>query len=135
MKNENKTTPTAESVETFLQSIADPQQQADSRELVRIMQEVTGWPPVMWGASIIGFGTYHYKYPTGREGDTMIVGFSPRKQAISLYGLIYYDRQRSLAAKLGPHKEGKGCVYVKRLADIDVEVLKRLVASTLKEYT
>jgi len=133
MKSTNKTQPTDQPVAAFLDAIPGQQQQADSRELVHIMQEATGWPPVMWGSSMVGFGTLHYKYPTGREGDTMVVGFSPRSKALTLYGLINYDQGRQLAAKLGPHEAGKGCLYIKRLSDIDLDVLRRMIAAAARQ--
>lgn len=132
MKNVNKTQPTTQSVAAFLETIPNKQQQADSRALVRIMQEVTGWPPVMWGSSMIGFGTLRYKYPTGREGDTMMVGFSPRAKALTLYGLINYEQGQQLAERLGPHEAGKGCLYVKRLSDIDEDILRQMITAVVQ---
>jgi len=134
-KNTNKTQANTQSVTDFLDAIADEQQRADSHELARMMQEISGWPPVMWGTSIVGFGTYHYKYASGREGDTMVLGFAPRKKALTLYGLVFYDEQRSLAERLGPHEEGKGCLYIKRLADVDGDVLRQLIAEAVKRHS
>ncbi|HUC20759.1 MAG TPA: DUF1801 domain-containing protein [Candidatus Polarisedimenticolaceae bacterium] len=125
--NQNKTIPTSEDVLEFIARLEDADKRADSLKLVRLMGEITGEPPKMWGSSIIGFGSYHYKYATGREGDTTIVGFSPRKQALTLYGVIFYDNNTKLLDKLGPHKQGKGCLYVKRLSDIDLDVLTVMI--------
>lgn len=130
---EPKTKPNDASVEAFLDSISDPQQQADCRQLTDIMRSITGQPAVMWGTAIVGFGNQHYKYATGREGDTMAVGFAPRKQAITIYGLVYYDKNRQAAAKLGSVKMGKGCLYIKRLAEVDLPTLKELIKKSFAE--
>lgn len=114
-------------VEEFVASLEDEQKREDSRQLIAIMQETSGQRPVMWGANMIGFGSYHYKHASGREGDMMVLGFSPRKAAISLYGLIFYEENTSPLTRLGKHKAGKGCLYVKRLADIDISVLKEMI--------
>lgn len=132
MEDANKTQPTIKSVEEFIASIEDKQRQSDSRQLVGLIHTLTGVPPVMWSSSIVGFGTNHYKYASGREGDTAAVGFAPRKDALVLYGVIYYDQNLELAEKLGPHKAGKGCLYIKKLADIDTEVLKQMVKKAFK---
>lgn len=126
-KAENKTTATKGSVDSFLKSVTDKQALADSYELIELMQSVTKQPPVMWGPSIIGFGSYHYKYESGREGDMLAVGFAPRKGTMSIYimgGFAIYDE---LMTKLGKHKTGKSCLYVKKLDDIDRKVLKTLI--------
>lgn len=120
-------------VEEFLATIGNDQQQADSRQLVELMQTVTGVAPVMWGSSIIGFGTHHYKYATGREGDTVAVGFAPRKDALVLYGIIYYDQGLQLVQHLGQHTLGKGCLYIKNLADVDIEILKKMIGEAFKK--
>ncbi len=125
--SDNKTQPTKQSVEEFIATVDDPQKQADSHELIKLMSEITGEPPVMWGPTMIGFGSYHYKYDSGREGDSLVVGFSPRKAALVLYGLIYYDKGQELLNKLGPHRAGKGCLYIKRLADVDRVVLTKMI--------
>jgi hypothetical protein len=127
--DEPVTVPTASSVEAYLAAIDDDQQRGDSETLVRLMQEVTREPPVMWGSGIVGFGSMHYKYASGREGDTMAVGFAARKQSLVLYGVVYYDQNLDSIDALGKHKLGKGCLYVKRLSDIDLDVLRTMVAT------
>ncbi len=131
---ELKTKPTDASVRTYLDAIEDDQRRQDCQLLIAIMKRVTKHEPKMWGASIVGFGSYHYKYASGHEGDSCLAGFSSRKDAISLYGLgggCTVDAQ--LLTELGKHKAGKGCVYVKRLSDIQLPVLERLIASSVKE--
>jgi hypothetical protein len=122
-----KTVPNDQSVDVFLASIDDSRKQEDCRTLVALMQEATGAPPCMWGDSIVGFGTYHYKYASGREADWFLTGFSPRKQALTLYIMSGFDEYDALMAKLGKHSTGKSCLYVKRLADVDMAVLRELV--------
>lgn len=124
---QNKTQPTDAPVESFINSLADEQQRKDSAHLVALMRDITGNEPVMWGPSIIGFGAYHYKYESGREGDMPAVGFSPRKGNLSIYVLDDANRQSELLEKLGPHKTGKVCLYVKRLSDVDLKILKQLI--------
>jgi hypothetical protein len=123
----NKTRPTDASVAAFVAGLADERQRADSERLIALMSKVTGEPAIMWGPSIIGFGSYHYRYASGREGDTPLVGFSPRKTALTLYASAGEDERADLLARLGPHKVGKSCVYVKRLSDVDEQVLADLV--------
>ena len=123
----NKTQPTDASVAAFVAGLADERQRADSERLIALMSKVTGEPATMWGPSIIGFGSYHYRYASGREGDTPLVGFSPRKTALTLYASAGEDERADLLARLGPHKVGKSCVYVKRLSDVDEQVLADLV--------
>lgn len=127
MSDEVKTVPTNASVEQYIAALADEGQRQDSHQLVQLMQTVTGQPPVMWGPSIIGFGTLHYKYASGREGDTLRVGFSARKQALALYGILYDDQNAAAIAQLGKHKQGKGCLYIQRLSDVDVTVLADMI--------
>jgi len=124
---DNKTKPTELSVAAFIDAITDPTKRADAKALVKLMQDVAGEKPKMWGPSIIGFGTYHYRYESGREGDMPIVGFSPRKPATVLYGLRAAPDVDSLLDKLGKHTSGKGCVYIKKLADVDQKVLAELI--------
>lgn len=131
--NDNKTQPNDYSVERFLTRVTDEQRLADSRQLVSLMRETTRESPFMWGSSIIGFGKLHYKYVSGREGDTMAVGFAPRKDSLVLYGVIDYEQNLELAKQLGPHKTGKGCLYVKNMADIDAKVLKQMIAIAFKQ--
>lgn len=126
---ENKTRPTADSVSDFIEAIVHEKRRADSRELATLMQKVTGVAPVMWG-SIVGFGKYHYKYATGREGDTVAVGFSPRKQALSLYGVIFYEQNAGKLKDLGEYETGKGCLYIKDLDKIDKKVLGDMIATS-----
>jgi hypothetical protein len=129
---ENKTKPTKVSVADFLSKRATPAQLADCRELVKLFREITGKPPKMWGPSIVGFGTYHYVYPSGREGDAPLIGFSPRKTELSLY-LCPYLEARPLLENLGRHRAGAGCLYIKKLDDIDRKVLKRLAMASVAE--
>lgn len=124
---ENKTKPTNIRVPAFLDSCADEPRRKDAKTLAKLMQEVTGNEPAMWGPSIVGFDSYHYIYESGREGDMPIVGFSPRKAANVLYGAIGFDGAEALLAKLGKHTTGKGCLYIKKLADVDMKVLETLV--------
>ena len=131
IRAENKTKATTASVAGFIAALPDLVRKADARALVKLMQEATGEKPKMWGPSIIGFGTYHYVYDTGREGDMPLVGFSPRKPATVLYGLKGFPGSEAFLARLGPHKEGGGCVYVKSLADVDPKVLKEIVVKSV----
>ncbi len=124
---ENKTKPTTISVPAFLDACADEVRRADAKALAKLMQKVTGNKPSMWGPSIVGFGSHHYIYESGREGDMPIVGFSPRKAANVLYGTIGFAGADALLAKLGKYTTGKGCLYIKKLADVDVKVLETLI--------
>ena len=124
---ENKTQPTEVSVADYIAAIPEAPRRADAQALLNLMQAATGEEPRLWGPSIIGFGSYHYRYETGREGDTLIVGFSPRKPATVLYGLRAAPDVDSLLDKLGKHTSGKGCVYIKKLADVDQKVLAELI--------
>ncbi|MFH6959049.1 DUF1801 domain-containing protein [Flavobacterium aquidurense] len=129
----NKTTETNESIADFIDAfVKEETKRNDAFELIRIMQEVTHFEPKMWGPSIIGFGSYHYKYASGHEGDAPLVGFSPRKAAISLYIYTSPDDRDELLSKLGKHKASKGCIYIKKLADIDVGVLKNMISLSLE---
>ena len=124
---ENKTAPTDVPVEAFLASVEHPVRRQDGEAVVELMRDITGQEPVMWGPSIIGFGSYHYKYASGHEGDAAAVGFSPRKGNLALYGLTYAPESASLLERLGKHKTGAACLYVNKLADIDLDVLKELI--------
>ena len=124
---ENKTKPTSVSINTFLDSVPDASKRADALALIDMMQSATGEKPAMWGPSIIGFGSYHYRYESGREGDSPIVGFSPRKGALVLYIVTGFKGAEPLLAKLGKHTTGKSCLYVKHLADVDLGILRKLV--------
>jgi hypothetical protein len=117
------------SVAEFLAAVADPRRRADAEAACALMTEATGAEPAMWGTSIVGFGTYHYRYATGREGDWPAVGLSPRKQALTIYLSAGFDAYEELLGRLGPHSTGKSCLYVKRLADVDQGVLRELVAA------
>jgi hypothetical protein len=127
--NENKTGPTDVPVEEFLASVEHPVRRADGLELLELMKSVTGQDPVMWGPSIVGFGRYHYRYGSGREGDSAAVGFSPRKANLALYGLTYGPDAGRLLPLLGKHKTGAACLYINRLDDVDRDVLAGLIRS------
>ena len=129
---ELKTKPTQESVQKYLKGISDPVKRQDSLALLELMTEITGEKPKMWGTSIVGFGSYHYKYPTGQEGDWPIIGFSPRKQNLTLYVLDGSAGENELLQKLGKHTTGKSCLYIKRLSDVDMSTLKRVVTQSYK---
>lgn len=131
-KNENKTKPNILNVDEYLDTITDDLKKSDSLKLVEIMKSVSGLEPVMWGASIVGFGTYHYKYASGREGDWFLIGFSPRKNNFSIYVKSYVENYEEELLKIGKHKTGKGCIYVKKLSDIDIEVLKDILRKSLE---
>ena len=124
---ENKTVPNDSDVMVFLNAVEPEKKRADSLVIRAMMEEITGEKATMWGPRIVGFGSYHYRYETGREGDMPLVAFSPRKQALTLYVLTGFDAQDSLLSKLGKHRTGKGCLYIKRLEDVDMEVLRELV--------
>ena len=128
---DNKTKPTKLSVAAFVDALTDETRRADAKALVKLMQSATGEKPKMWGPAIIGFGSYHYTYESGREGDMPLAGFSPRKAATVLYGLMGSGESEALVAKLGKHTSGKGCLYIKKLADVDQKVLERLVAKSV----
>ena len=130
---ENKTKATEASVERYLSAIEDEARRKDCEALTRLMTRATKEKPKMWGTSIVGFGSYHYKYESGREGDSCLTGFSSRKGDISLYGLASCPGQEELLAKLGKHKLGKGCLYLRNLSDVDLKVLEKLVAGAVAE--
>lgn len=129
---ELKTKQTDASVEKFLNQIPDEARREDCFLVAKMMQEITGSEPKMWGPSIVGFGTYRYKYASGREGDWMITGFSPRKQDLTLYIMPGFDQYADLMKRLGKHRTGKSCLYVKRLSDIHVPTLKKLIRESVK---
>jgi hypothetical protein len=128
---ENKTKPTTLSVGAFIDAIMDQTKRADAKTLVKLMQSAAGEKPKMWGPSIIGFGSYHFKYESGREGDMPLVGFSPRKPATVLYGVNGFSDSEALRAKLGKHTTGKGCLYIKKLADVDQKILEAMVVKSV----
>jgi hypothetical protein len=130
---EAKTKPTDVSVEGFLASVADPVRQADCRKVAAMMARATGTSACMWGPSIVGFGRYRYKYDSGREGESMVVGFSPRKSDLTLYIVPGFERYAELMARLGKYKTGKVCLYVKKLADVDEAVLQELIDASVAE--
>jgi hypothetical protein len=130
-KYENKTKPEGDSVDEFLDNVTDPVKRADSDRLIELMVKATGEPATMWGPSIIGFGRYHYRYASGHEGEAALVGFSPRTGAISLYTWTDPDTRADLLGRLGKHKSGVGCVYVKRLSDVDETVLAELIEKSI----
>lgn len=128
----NKTTATDGDVGAFLDSVVDEQRRSDGRLLLGLMKETTGEPAVMWGPSIVGFGTRHYRYPSGREGDTAAVGFSPRKAYTVLYLTGGMEDYEDLLAGLGPHRTGKGCLYLKRVDHADAAALRDIVARSYR---
>jgi hypothetical protein len=129
----NKTTETENSIIDFINTAPDEAKRKDAFELLEIMQEVTGFEPKMWGSGIIGYGKYHYRYESGHEGDAPLAGFSPRKDAISLYLTSSFEDKQELLSKFGKHKAGKGCIYIKKLTDIDLEILKSMISASVKE--
>ena len=128
----NKTLPTSQNVNDFIHTLSQDRQ-ADSELLIELMSEISNDPPVMWGSSIIGFGTYTYTYASGRTGDWMKVGFSPRKAAISLYTSCDASEFAQILSNLGPHTTGKGCIYIRRLSDIDMKALKKLLRTAYQQ--
>lgn len=131
MAKQNKTTQTTASVSDFIDTIDNETKRDDSRELVNIITTTTGMEAKMWGPAIVGFGSYHYKYHSGREGDAPLVGFSPRANAISLYLAADFPDREEMLHKLGKHKASVACIYIKKLADVDVEVLKKMVTESV----
>jgi len=127
---ENKTKATASGVEGYIEAIGDEYRRKDCRALAKLMARATKHEPVMWGTSIVGFGSYHYKYDSGREGDSCLVGFSSRKGDISIYLTASFPGREELLARLGKHKLAKACLYVRSLSDIDAKVLEQLVAGS-----
>ena len=130
-KSENKTTATSADVDAFIDAAADEKQRVDAQDIRAMMEQVSGEPATMWGPSIIGFGRYHYKYESGREGEMCRIGFSPRKGQTVLYIIDGFPGHAELMAKLGKHKTGKSCLYVKRLSDVDRDVLEALCRASL----
>lgn len=129
---ELKTQATGASVAEFLADIADPQQRADAKKIAAMMRAASGSRARMWGSSIVGFGSYHYKYASGQEGDWPLVGFAPRKQNLSIYIMAGFAGSEQLLAKLGKHKTGKSCLYIRRLDDVDAGVLRRLIDASVQ---
>lgn len=127
---EPKTKETNESVTKFLNSVEDETKRKDSFAILEMMEQATGLPAKMWGPAIIGFGSYHYKYESGHEGDACITGFSPRKAAITLYVINAADKMQELLKQLGKYKTGGGCLYIKKLTDVDTNVLKKIIKAS-----
>ena len=130
---EQKTKPTNESVKDFLNRIPEAERREDCFAVAKMMEEITGEKPKMWGPSIVGFGSYRYKYASGREGDWPVTGFSPRKKDLTLYIMMGFERHPELMEKLGKHTHSKSCLYVKRLSDVHVPTLKKLIKIGIKE--
>jgi hypothetical protein len=127
----NKTVETHDSVENFINAVDNEQKRSDSWDMIAMMKEITGEEPKMWGSSLVGFGNYHYKYASGREGDFFITGFSPRKAALTVYIMPGFSGFEEQMAKLGPHKTGKSCLYLKNLDVVDREVLADIVRDSV----
>jgi hypothetical protein len=127
VKNDNKTQQTSQSPEDFIASVGHSGRRHDARRLLDIFSDATGLAPRMWGPSIIGYGRYHYKYESGRQGDFMLTGFSPRQSNLSLYIIPGYENLQDKLDRLGKHKTGKSCLYINRLADIDEAVLREII--------
>lgn len=128
-----KTRPNDASVEAFINAVDHPRRREDAHILLELLQRVTGEEPVMWGPSIVGYGSYHYRYASGQEGDWPITGFSPRRQNLSIYIMAGFGDYEDLVARLGKHKTGKSCLYVNKLADVDLDVLETLVRASVAE--
>ena len=129
--NQNKTVATDQSVEQFIDSVDNEVKKNDSLTLLDMMADITGQPPVMWGSSLIGFGTYHYRYASGREGDFFLTGFSPRKQALTIYIMPGFSEYDEILEELGKYKTGKSCLYVKKLEDVDHDLLRELITKSV----
>jgi hypothetical protein len=131
---DNKTKATNVSVSAYIEGLTDPRRRSEARELVEVMQRASGEKPKLWGPSIVGFGSYHYKYDSGREGDMPLISFSPRKAAMVLYSMLAHAEAKAVLAKLGRHTTGKGCLYIKRLADVDKTVLEALIKNAVAHH-
>ncbi len=129
---ENKTKPTDADVDAFIDAVDDERRREEARTVLALMGEVTGEEPAMWGPSMVGFGSVHYRYASGREGDMFAAGFSPRKNALTVYLTEGFDEQQDLLERLGPHTTGKSCLYLKRLDTVDLDVLRTLVESSYR---
>lgn len=129
----NKTAETQSSVVDFINAVDSEAKRNDAFELIKIMKSITGFEPKMWGPSIIGFGTYHYKYATGHEGDAPLAAFSPRKAATTVYFYLPEEKREELFLNLGKYKVSKACIYIKKLADIDIEILKKIISLSIEE--
>ena len=129
---ENKTVKTGASVDEFMAGVENKRRREDGLVLLKMMRDVSGLEPEMWGPSIIGFGSYHYRYESGREGDMPLIGFSPRKQSLSLYIMSGFDEYDDLLGRLGKHRTGASCLYINKLADVDMGVLRELVSRSVE---
>lgn len=129
---EQKTKPTKVNVDSFIKSIADGKKRDDCYKIIDIMKKVTKEEPVMWGPTMVGFDKYHYKYASGHEGDSFMAGFSPRKQQLVVYIMAGFDRFPGLMERLGKYKTGKSCLYIKKLEDVDMNVLRKLITESYK---
>jgi hypothetical protein len=132
---ENKTQATKQSAEDFIATVEPNKRRTEAQVLLALFRKVTGWEPVMWGPAIVGFGEYHYKYDSGREGDFMATGFSPRKAKLSIYILPGYQDYSEILTRLGKHSTGKSCLYVNKLDDIDLDVLGELIAAGVRDLS
>lgn len=132
-KSAAKMVPTKVSVQTFVNGLDDERRRREATTLISMMKKVTGKRPVMWGPSIIGFGSYHYKYATGHEGDAPRAGFSPRRAALTVYCMPGFTAERDLLRRLGPHKTSVSCLYIRRLDDVDLDVLRAIIERTFAE--
>ncbi len=128
---ENKTKVNDASVMDFLESVENEKRKADSLAVLKMMKRLTKEAPKMWGTALVGFGTYHYKYPSGREGDFFITGFSPRKQSLTLYIMNGFQRYEELMSQLGKFKTGKSCLYINKLEDVDLSILEKLIIESV----
>jgi hypothetical protein len=128
----NKTTETLSSVEEFIDLVKDETKRKDSFSLIELIKKQTGFEPKMWGSSIVGFSSYHYKYDSGHEGDSPLVAFSPRASAITLYLSGHFEKRDKLLEKLGKHKTDKGCIYIKNLDSINIEILQKMIINHIK---
>jgi hypothetical protein len=130
-KSTNKTTHTTRSVKDFINEVENETKRNESHQLIEIFKELTGFEPIMYGPSIVGFGNYHYKYESGREGDAPLAGFSPRKDAFAIYLATEFNKKEELLAQLGKYKIGAGCLYVKKLDDVKLPILKKLITNSV----
>lgn len=130
---QNKTQPTTVDVDAFLSAVEPERRREDGQALNTLFKRVTGWAPVMWGPSMIGYGSYHYRYDSGREGESLATGFSPRKSNLSIYIMPGYADYSAILDRLGKHKTGKSCLYVNRLSDVDLDVLAELIQAGLND--
>ena len=128
----NKTVETSSSVSAFIKKLPDAQRQKDALAIIEIMKAQSGFEPKMWGPAIIGFGSYHYKYESGREGEAPLVGFSPRKTEFALYLTSAFENREELLKRFGKHKTAKACIYIKKIEDIDTAVLKKMIANSIR---